>query len=231
MLSIVDLIEAGTIDPDWAAYALAVIAAGASFLVGASPGGAGKTTVMGAMLNLVPAGVRLRPADGLAAIERGAQAPRPRCCYVCHEIGRGPYYAYLWGRPLRAFFDLPATGHMLATNLHADTYDQAHRQICRDNAVSEQALRQMKVMFFLSVRRDGGRIDRRIEAVWESDGRDEHRRLFAADAPAPPAGRSALASPEQIAAARATLERIRARGDRTIEQVRALLTADPQPGR
>ena len=35
-------------------YALAAIGNGASFMVGANPGGAGKTTVMGALLNLVP---------------------------------------------------------------------------------------------------------------------------------------------------------------------------------
>lgn len=44
MLSIVDLVEAGTFTPDLAAYSLAAIGSGASFLVGADPGGAGKTT-------------------------------------------------------------------------------------------------------------------------------------------------------------------------------------------
>ena len=50
MLSIVDLIDAGTVDKSIAAYFLAVISKGKSFLVGAKPGGAGKTTVMGALL-------------------------------------------------------------------------------------------------------------------------------------------------------------------------------------
>lgn len=46
MLSIVDLIEAGTMTRELAAYSLAAIGAGASFMVGALPGGAGKTTVI-----------------------------------------------------------------------------------------------------------------------------------------------------------------------------------------
>ena len=50
MLSIVDLIDAGTVTRDLAAYSLAAISNGASFMVGAMPGGAGKTTVMGALL-------------------------------------------------------------------------------------------------------------------------------------------------------------------------------------
>ena len=45
MLSVVDLIEAGTMTRDMAAYSLAAIGSGASFMVGAPPGGAGKTTV------------------------------------------------------------------------------------------------------------------------------------------------------------------------------------------
>jgi hypothetical protein len=125
MLSIVDLLEAGTMTRDQAAYSLAAISRGASFMVGALPGGAGKTTVMGALLNLVPKDVELVPADSEEAIEVGLRDQTRRCCYICHEIGDGPYYAYLWGSPLRRYFDLPSTGHMLATNLHADTFDQA----------------------------------------------------------------------------------------------------------
>ncbi|MEK7765428.1 MAG: hypothetical protein AAB368_04240, partial [bacterium] len=56
MLSIVDLIEAGTVTRELAAYLLAAIGGGASFMTAALPGGAGKTTVMGALLNFVPPG-------------------------------------------------------------------------------------------------------------------------------------------------------------------------------
>ena len=63
-------------------------------------GGAGKTTVMGALLNFVPAEVQLVPADGSSAIERGSREREPRRCFVCHEIGSGSYYAYLWGADL-----------------------------------------------------------------------------------------------------------------------------------
>ena len=47
MLSVVDLIEAGTMSRDLAAYCLAAIGGGASFLVGAMPGGAGEATGWG----------------------------------------------------------------------------------------------------------------------------------------------------------------------------------------
>ena len=44
MLSLVDLIDAGTVDLPLAAYLAATMRSGASLLVGARPGGAGKTT-------------------------------------------------------------------------------------------------------------------------------------------------------------------------------------------
>ena len=211
MLSIVDLIDAGTLDADLAAYAMAAIGRGGSFLVGAVPGGAGKTTVMGALLNLVPPAVELRAADGLATIERAAAtAAPPTCCYICHEIGSGSYYAYLWGSALRAYFELPAAGHTLATNLHADTFEQAEDQICGDNQVPQAALRRTNLMFFLAVRRDGRQLQRRIVSVWESDGRGPHRRIFGE-------GESVVAP----AAARRALDAILSSGARTIEQVRA----------
>ena len=216
MLSVVDLIEAGTVPRELAGYALAAIGGGASFLVGANPGGAGKTTVMGALLNCVPRDVRLAPADGPAAIRDGLANPDPRRCFVCHEIGSGSWYAYLWGEELRAYFELPTAGHLLATNLHADTYDQVVEQVCGANGVPQEALRRMSLMFFLSV--EGGlvRARRRIAAVWESDGRGPHRPIDPADAAG---GR--LASPAQVARAREIIDEFLARGIRTIRDVRA----------
>ncbi len=223
MLSIVDLLDAQTLDADLAAYCLAAIGRGASFLVGAVPGGAGKTTVMGALLNFVPPDVELVPADGMAAIQRGADNSHPRCCYICHEIGSGPYYAYLWGDQLRAYLELPEAGHMVATNLHADTYAQASEQICTSNGVSEAALRRMNLMLFLSVRRRGLGLRRRIEQVWESDGRAEHRLVFAADASASPAESTRLVSEADISIARKTIDALAASGARRIEKVRAAI--------
>lgn len=222
MLSIVDLIEAETVSRELAAWSLAAIGGGASFLVGAKPGGAGKTTVMGALLNFVPPNVELVAADGMAAIERGASEGHGELCYICHEIGSGPYYAYLWGTELRAYFELPEAGHMLATNLHADTYEQARAQICDDNGVGEGALRRMNVMYFLSVGRRGFGVRRRIEAVWESDGRGPHRQVFPADGEGI-VEKSQLVSAESFADARNTIDRLLSDGVQTIEQVRRAL--------
>jgi hypothetical protein len=225
MLSIVDLIEAGTIGPELAAYLLGAVGGGASFLVGAMPGGAGKTTVMGALLNFVPAGVPLAPADGLDTMERASTASASsRRCFICHEIGSGPYYAYLWGPELRRYFELGEAGHILATNLHADTYEQARAQICDVNGVPPSQLRRMNLMLFLSVgRRGAGR--RCVEEVWESDGRTPHRKLYqlAAGAKLTP---SSLVSDETMAQAAQRIEGLLSSGARTIRQVRTFLVGE-----
>jgi len=222
MLSIVDLLEAGTFTTELAAYALAAISDGASFLVGAQPGGAGKTTVMGALLNFVPPGVELVAADGAATIAegRGAQGRQTRRCYICHEIGDGQYYAYLWGENLRAYFDLPSAGHMLATNLHADTFEQARHQICETNRVPETALRGVALMFFLSVRRRGWDVSRHIDTVWASDGVDGHRQIFGSRSSGPH-GHADMVAPDRLAWARRTIDELCNDNARTIEQVRS----------
>ncbi|MEK7477082.1 MAG: hypothetical protein AAB152_15765 [Candidatus Coatesbacteria bacterium] len=215
MLSVVDLLEAKTLTPELAAYLLAAISRGASYLVGALPGSAGKTTVMGALLNFVPATIALKPADSAKTIADALAHLSPRRCWICHEIGAGGYYAYLWGPALRAYFELGRAGHQLATNLHADTYEQARAQVCDENGVPLEDFVRMNLALFLRVR--GG--DRVVHEVWESDGASVHRRIFAGGRLA--GGR--LADPERVAQAGKTLDALMATGGRTIGDVRQFL--------
>jgi len=222
MLSVVDLIEAGTMTRDMAAYSLAAIGSGASFMVGALPGGAGKTTVMGALLNFVPGEVQLVPADGIDAIDRGLREPDPRCCFICHEIGAGPYYAYLWGASLRRYFDLPAAGHMIATNLHADTYEQAHEQVCGENEVPVTGFRRMDLIYFLAMDTRGRNGQRQMTAIWESDGETEHRQVFGSE-PGRMSRASTIVSADGFDGACQTIDQIMAAGVRSIEEVRTMV--------
>jgi len=177
MLSVVDLLDAGTLDLDLAAYLAAAISRGASFLVGAVPGGAGKTTVMAALLNFVPPDCRLAAADSGATVRRAlSHRPAEPTCFICHEIGAGPYFAYLWGRDARDFFALTRAGYTIATNLHADTIEQCRDQLCRQNGVADDDFHRCNLCMFLSLSgRNWFEQRRRIAAVYESDGRSPHR--------------------------------------------------------
>ncbi len=174
MLSIFDLIEAGTVDLELAAFMMSRIVQGASFFVGARPGGAGKTTVMCALLNLIPAGCEIVAATPAQVREVEGRDAAERKCYVCHEIGAGPYFAYLWNGDLVSYCSLGSRGQILATNLHADDLDEARQQICVTNGVPVSDFQRFGFAVFLRVR---GAL-RWIEDVYVSDGMSPHCLAF-----------------------------------------------------
>lgn len=178
MLSVFELLAARTLDLDLAAYFMARISRGASFMVGARPGGAGKTTVMCALLNFVPADTVLTAATGKAMLE-GVPATKARqTCFICHEIGPGPYFAYLWGEPLRRYCALSAEGCMLATNLHADDIDEVQMQVCVENGVPQAHFNAFNLLAFLRIDGGGQSPRRRVALGYVSDGQSPHRLVF-----------------------------------------------------
>ncbi|MBI5723797.1 MAG: hypothetical protein HZA50_07565 [Planctomycetes bacterium] len=220
MLSIVDMLEAGTVSEELAAYLLAAISGGSSFMTGALPGGAGKTTVMCALLNFVPADIELAVADSGQTIQSGLAHPSPKRCYICHEIGKGHFYAYLWGQALRSYFSLAAAGHILATNLHADTFQQAFDQVCGENAVPQADFRRMNVVAFISLARQGERTGRTIAEVWESDGAAPHKLIYRAETGL---DKSALVGERELSKAAQVVKKLLSSGARTVEEVRKFL--------
>lgn len=222
MLSIADLIMAGTLGIDTAAYLLATISRQHSFLVGAQPGGAGKTTVMGALLNFVPPAIKLAPADDAEMPPPDTSSKAPRRCYICHEIGPGTYYGYLWGASLRRFFSLTACGHMLATNLHADNPAQAQNQICIQNGVPENLFRQIQVLVFLHISQ-GWPNQREIAQIWESDGHQAHQLVY--DRKRQLETSSQLADPASHDRARGVIRDLVDSKRFTISEVRSFLVA------
>lgn len=222
MLSVFDLMAAGTLDLDLAAYLTARISRGASFLVGAMPGGAGKTTVMCALLNLVPAEVVLTAAtpEVLYGV-RGEQAGR-RFCYICHEIGPGTYYAYLWGGDLRRYCDLGGNRNMLAANLHADDVRQARDQICCDNGVCPEHFDRFNLLIFLRVEGALWNARRRIEKVHDRGRVGRHRLIHDAATASPFSMPSDgdLVDVRHLEVCRDFLKQGLDAGTRTIEQTR-----------
>jgi hypothetical protein len=172
MLSLIDLIDAGTVDVPLAAYLAAAMRRGASLLVGARPGGAGKTAVMCALLNFLPDNTEIRPVDNRAVLAEGLHDEKPGAtCYLAHEIGAGFYYAYLWGSDARAFFGLASHGHIIASNLHADTLEETRDQLCLENGVAPAYLAAVTLKLYLRLNRvDGVSVQRRISHIYESDG-------------------------------------------------------------
>lgn len=205
-MSIFDLLATKTLDLDLAAYLMARISMGASFMVGSVPGGAGKTTVMCALLNFVPADVSLIAATP-HIVHEAAKAP-PRACYICHEIGSGPYFAYLWADALQAYCQLFQHGHILATNLHADDLEQARDHICVANRVPLEHFNRFELLVFLRIDGDYVKTGRWIEEVYSGDGSSGHALIFRAsdDKTIQPSAKHYLADPRYVSACRDFLE-------------------------
>ena len=170
MLSVTDLLDAGTMDLAGAAWVVDAIARGGSWLVGAVPGGAGKTTVMGAFLAMLPAGEPVRVTRPGSGWERSAAGS----CVVAHEISPGSYDGYIWGDDLRRFAALRRSGCRLVANLHADTTDEAEAQL-EENGLAPADRDVFDFFLPIRVRRcAAGRervvpeIRRRVDGRWES---------------------------------------------------------------
>lgn len=174
MLSLVDLVAAGSIDLPAAAYLAAAMRSGASLLVGARPGGAGKTAVMCALINFLPNRTSIRAVSSPYVLEDARRNDRPgEMCYLAHEIGAGSYYAYVWGPEARAFFQLADHGHIIASNLHADTVEETRDQLCRENGIPQAHVDAVTLKVYLNARGRGWDVQRWVSHIYESDGEDQ----------------------------------------------------------
>jgi hypothetical protein len=206
MLSIVDLLEAGTLSTAQAAWLLARVSEGSSWLVGARPGGAGKTALMAALLAMLPAGQRLRLTLAGGAWRRA----RPGETVVSCELSPGTYDAYIWGPEVRRLTELGLAGCRIVSNLHADTLEQARELVVGVCGAAEEGFRRFGL--FLPLRLVGPRLEAHPvlpEIHWVQNGR------WRAAEGEPPR----LGSAEQDIAG--FLEGCRERGLYSIEKVRA----------
>jgi hypothetical protein len=179
-LSIVDLLRAGTLDVSMAAYAMRAMHEGTSLLSGARPGGAGKTTLMAALLNLLPPGVPIVTVDHSRVIVEGLSRPADEpACYLAHEMGSGSWYGYIWGHNVADFLSLIEGQRRIASCLHADTLEELTEIVCAPPlSVSPAALGRVGLILFIHVTHSGGRPQRRVAAFWEADGSGRHRLVF-----------------------------------------------------
>lgn len=181
MLSVVDLVRAGTIGVEMAAYAMRGMAEGASLLTGARPGGAGKTTVMAALLNFLPVGVRIVTVDSADVIAeaRGGGEGGEGECYLVHEIGAGRWYGYLWGPRVGQYVSLIGPGRAIASCLHADTLAELTAILCSaELGVRRDALGRVGLILFMHVDRGRGGYRRRVSTLYEADGCGGHRLVY-----------------------------------------------------
>ncbi|MBD3184475.1 hypothetical protein GF312_19485 [Candidatus Poribacteria bacterium] len=186
-LSIVDLIKANTISVDMAAYSMYNIAKEASFLTAARPGNAGKTTLLACLLTFLPPGNQIITTSDPSVItnaEKYIENKEPdKICFLCHEIGSGPWYGYLWGRYVGQMINLINKGCRVATCIHADTLTELHDiMVSRELEVSEEDFTLIDLILFMNLDRSITGLRRRVSALYKkTSDQDRHKLIFSWD--------------------------------------------------
>jgi hypothetical protein len=166
MLSVVDLVKAGTLGKEQAAWLLEEIWAGSSFLVGANPGGAGKTAVMGALLTMLPD----TPEVHLTSYGGRWKRAEPGSCLVAYEISPASFEAYIWGDDVRQLTELGRNGCRIISNLHADTLGEARSQVAEECGAGEGGFQAFSLFLPINTGGRGFRMQRVVEEVYRAEG-------------------------------------------------------------
>ncbi|QDP94774.1 hypothetical protein FOE78_01555 [Microlunatus elymi] len=133
-----------------------------SFLVHALPQGAGKTTLVQAILAEVPDSV---PRDEFFGTEEERQtlaaAEEPGYLLVA-EIGHHGRPGYLAGPDVPRIFDLLTRGYSLASSLHADTVDQVFEVLAANGVPAAVAATVPYLITVRMIRNQAGTRVRRV---------------------------------------------------------------------
>ena len=171
-MSIVEIMQSGTLPPRLAAALWLGLERGASIILAAEPPGAGKTTIMTALLALAP-------PDMVAYFTRGwgetFELPPPSDAYptyiMVNEMS-DHLPVYSWGPYVVRTFELLNDGYSLATTVHAETVEEVLEQLEEDNGVPHEHLAQLTFVVPLVIGQREGHSIRRVRdvGVIEPDG-------------------------------------------------------------
>ena len=182
-ISIIELVRNGTLSADMAATLWCAVEERRSLLVVAIPRFAGKSTVMRALLSLLPPDAPVHHLTGDEAQMTELKRAATGGYLVVGEFSQAPVPGYIWGEPVRRVFDTMSAGYSLATALHAPGVDEAIAAVCQGNAVSDEAASRLNLVLYIE--RFGEEPDdfwRRVAHVYELDrvvdGQPQGRALY-----------------------------------------------------
>lgn len=194
--SVVALLRAGTLDAELAATVWVLIEQRVPFLVAAAEPGTGKTTLLDAFLDLLPASLRIMELVGAAetfdwlpqATELGWSRPtahgsrarrldppvRPDDTVLLVPELSDHLPSYTWGAEARLAIRAASIGYGLAATIHADTLEEVFDQLRRPPVGAEaDELTRLGLVLVLRRVADGRR---RVAAAHyiRPTARDEH---------------------------------------------------------
>ena len=164
-LSIVEVLQAGTMPPRLAAAFWLGLERGASFVFAADPPGAGKTTILTALLAFTT-------PETLVYFTRGwgetFDLPPPSDDYPTYLLVNemsDHLPVYSWGPYIVRIFELLAEGYSLCTTMHADTVEGVVAQLEEDAGVAREHLAHLTFVVPLAIVHREGATLRRVRDV------------------------------------------------------------------
>ncbi len=118
-LSILDLVASKTLDFKLASLLWLIMESRASVMIASEPIFAGKTTLLHALLDLLPPDLRQYFLRGFAEDFIFVNRYKPETTYLVSEEISNHQYEYLWGRQVQKTFRLLGRGYRLGTTIHA----------------------------------------------------------------------------------------------------------------
>ena len=166
-LSITEILAAGTMPPRVAAILGLAVERGASIILAADPPGAGKTTILTALLAFARPDASVYFTRGWGETFRLPPPPKdgePPIYILVNEIS-DHLPVYSWGPYVQRAFELMAEGYSLASTMHADTVEGVIEQLTEENDVDPKLVGQLALVVPIFVGSAGGRRIRRVSEV------------------------------------------------------------------
>lgn len=137
-LSLVEIVEAGTLDRRAAALLILLIESRRSIVLASEPPMSGKTTLLSALVPFLPEDTRPLFLRGLAETFDYVRDADPRTSYLLVNELSSHLPVYLWGSKATRMFRTLASGFGVGTTMHADDVSEALAEL-RDALALEAA--------------------------------------------------------------------------------------------
>lgn len=166
-LSIVEILQSDTMTPRIAALLWLAMERGASMILAADPPGAGKTTILTALLAFTRPEASVYFTRGWGETFRLPPPPKegdPPIYLMVNEIS-DHLPVYSWGPYVQHAFELMAEGYALLSTMHADTVEGVIEQLAEENDVPAANIGHLSFVVPLYVGVREGRRVRRVSEV------------------------------------------------------------------
>lgn len=165
-MSMLELVEAGSLDLKLAAFLWLMMEKRASVIVAALPRLAGKTTYLTALLDFLPSSFQVVPTLGMAEDFSFLTQTDPRSTYILVNELSPHMPMYMWDEPAIKLFEALEQGYALGATIHAQKPQEILWQLADYSLqIPPRRLALLHLFLMLHVARQGARVIRRVESL------------------------------------------------------------------